>query len=301
MNKEVNLVLGSGAARGLAHIGVIRALEAEGYVIRSIVGCSIGALIGGFYAAGKLEAYTDWVKELSELDVLRFLDISLNNSPGMMKGDKLMNELKELIGEHKIEELSIPFTAVATNLDRQSEVWLNRGDLFDAIRASIAVPGIFTPHMHNNVMLVDGGLLNPLPVTPSTHENDHMNIAVSLCGHERKEPLGKIITSEKPTKITQFRGRIEGFLAQVSDALGIESDEPSRRHQSISDVLLGSFDTMQAAITRFRLAAYPPDILIDIPINICEPYEFYKASQLIESGEYWTRKYLAQYEALQED
>ena len=139
--ETISLILGSGGARGLTHIGVIRELERRGYVISSIVGCSMGALIGGFHAAGKLDAYEAWVTKLSEWDVLRFLDISLTSRSGMMKGDLIMDKLRALVGDVKIEDLPLRFTAVATDVVNHKEVWLSRGDLFDAIRASIAIPG----------------------------------------------------------------------------------------------------------------------------------------------------------------
>jgi len=131
----------------LTHIGVIRELEKHGYGISSIVRCSMGALVGGFYAAGKLAAFESWVTKLSEWDVLRFLDISLTSRSGMMKGDLIMNQLRALVGDVEIDDLPLPFTAVATDVVSKKEVWLSRGDLFDAIRASIAIPGIFTPKL----------------------------------------------------------------------------------------------------------------------------------------------------------
>ncbi len=295
MSKAINLILGSGAARGLAHIGVIRELERQGYEIRSLVGCSIGALIGGFYAAGKLDAYTQWVLELSELDVLRFLDISLRSKNGIMKGDKIMNELRSVIGSHTIETLEIPFTAVATDLNHGKEVWLARGELFDAIRASIAVPGLFTPHRIGDALLVDGGLLNPLPIAPATHNSELLTIAVNLSGHERHDPLGPAALHVKEKRTGKVRREIENFLQQTSELLGLESTQ-KEKHATLSDVLLGSFDVMQSAIARYRLAAYPPDILIDIPANICKAYEFYKAEALIESGAYWTCESLERYD-----
>ncbi|MGB5735334.1 MAG: patatin-like phospholipase family protein, partial [Thiohalocapsa sp.] len=139
-SKTVSLILGSGGARGLAHIGVIAELEERGYVISSIVGCSMGALVGGLYAAGKLPAFESWVTTLSEWDVIRFLDISLTNRSGMMKGDLIMSELRELVGDRRIEDLPLRFTAVATDVRQKKEVWLSRGDLFETIRASISIP-----------------------------------------------------------------------------------------------------------------------------------------------------------------
>lgn len=293
--KTVSLVLGSGGARGLAHIGVIRELEERDYTISAIVGCSMGALIGGFYAAGRLAEYESWVTGLSEWDVLRFLDISLTSRSGMMKGDLIMNELRTLVGDLSIEDLPIPFTAVATDVINKKEIWLNRGDLFEAIRASIAIPGIFTPKLIDGRTLVDGGLLNPLPVAPATEDSTDLTIAVNLSGRELAEPLGPNPLPPRTDSIEVYRSRIEGFIGKVQNKLGLEpvDDTDEERPIPLTDVLMGMFDTMQSIISRYRLAAYPPDLLIDIPANVCKSHEFFKAEQLIEAGRYWAAEHLA--------
>lgn len=292
--KSISLILGSGGARGLTHIGVIRELEARGYVISSIVGCSMGALIGGFHAAGQLDAYEAWVTKLSEFDVFRFVDISLTSRSGMMKGDLIMDELRTLVGDIQIENLPLRFTAVATDVINQKEVWLSRGDLFDAIRASIAIPGIFTPKIIDGRTLVDGGLLNPLPVAPATDDTTDLTIAVSLSGRDVSEPLGPNPLPARSGSIEDYRSRIEGFIDFVQTKLGVEQagGQAEERPIPLTDVLMGMFDTMQSAISRYRLASYPPDILIDIPGNVCKTHEFYKAEQLIEAGRHWAREYL---------
>lgn len=292
--KTVSLILGSGGARGLAHIGVVAELEERGYKIRSIVGCSMGALIGGLYAAGKLPAFETWVTNLSQWDVIRFLDISLTNRTGMMKGDLIMNELRAMVGERRVEELPIRFTAVATDVANKKEIWLSRGDLFDVIRASISIPGVFTPKEIDGIALVDGGLLNPLPVAPATDHRTDLTIAVNLNGREVAQPLGPNPPPPPADSLESYRSRIDGFVAALQDKLGIEPspETPAQRAMHLTDVLLGMFDTMQAAIARYRLASYPPDILIDIPDNVCETHEFHKAAQLIAAGRYWAGEYL---------
>ncbi len=294
MSTTVSLVLGGGGARGLAHIGVIEVLKERGYDIRSIVGCSMGALVGGFYAAGKLDDYRSWVGQLTEVDVLRFLDISLTARSGFMKGDRIMDKLRGLIGDCLIEKLPIPFTAVATDIVRRQQVWINRGDLFDAIRASISVPGLFTPHIVNGRTLVDGGLLNPLPVAPSMFHQHDLTIAVSLSGPQINAPFGRDPTPAPPSSYRTFRVGIERFLSSLQESLGLEKEKPGEKQLTLSGVLLAMFDTMQAAIARYRLAAYPPDILIEIPSNICDTHEYYMAEQLIDAGRYWAGKFLSQ-------
>jgi NTE family protein len=293
-HKTVSLILGSGGARGLTHIGVIRELEDRGYEIASIVGCSMGALVGGFHAAGKLAAFESWVTKLSEWDVLRFLDISLTSRSGMMKGDLIMNQLRALVGDIEIDDLPLPFTAVATDVVSKKEVWLSRGDLFDAIRASIAIPGIFTPKSIDDRPLVDGGLLNPLPVAPSTNDVTDLTIAVSLAGRDVSQPLGPDPIPARTGSIEEYRSRIESFIDTVQSKLGMEHaiDQEQDTAMPLTDVLMAMFDTMQSTISRYRLASYPPDILIDIPNNVCQTHEFYKAEQLVEAGRYWAREYL---------
>jgi NTE family protein len=187
--KTVSLVLGSGGARGLAHIGVIHWLEENNYNIRSIAGSSIGALIGGIYAAGKLDEYEQWVRAIKKIDIVTLLDLSWGKS-GLVKGDKIINTLVGLVGEQLIEDLPIHYTAVATDLKNQKEIWMKSGKLFDAIRASMSIPLFFTPFKDRGVDLVDGGILNPVPVAPTIGDRTDMTIAVNLGGSA--ESVGQI-------------------------------------------------------------------------------------------------------------
>ena len=197
MSKPVNLVLGSGGAKGLAHIGVIHELLAQDYRICSVTGCSMGALVGGFYVAGELDNYEKWVRQLTRWDVLRFMDITMGSFNGVMKGDRIMEKLSEWIGDIQIEDLEIPFTAVAADIISRKEVWIRNGSLVDAIRASVSMPGLFTPQRLKNRILVDGGILNPLPVPPATIDSDIKTVAVSLAGSNVHNPFGKEIELSK--------------------------------------------------------------------------------------------------------
>jgi len=179
--KTVSLVLGSGGARGLAHIGVIRWLEENDFKIESISGCSIGSLIGGAYAAGKLDEFESWIRAINRIDIVTLLDISWRKS-GFVKGDKIINTLTGLIGDVTIEELPIKYTAVAADIVSEKEVWMNSGNLFHAIRASISLPLFFTPFNYNGVDLIDGGVLNPVPIAPTFSDETDLIIAVNLGG-----------------------------------------------------------------------------------------------------------------------
>lgn len=296
--KTLSLVLGSGGARGLAHIGVIRALERQGWKIGAIAGSSIGALIGGFYAAGKLDDYADWVQELTEFNVLRYLDIAWGGA-GMLKGEMLMETLQDFVGSHRIEDLPIPLTLVATDVLTRKEVWLSDGDLFDAIRASIAVPTVFTPHRVGGRLLLDGGILNPVPIAPTLQDPTGAIIAVSLSGvPKRIGGSNRLVTEHEPLKKPRprYHEKIETFIDQLQKKLGIESDKKDARDTlSLTEAALLSLDTMQASIARCMLAAYPPDLLIEIPITTCGAHEFYRASEVIEAGEYWAERALERF------
>jgi NTE family protein len=294
--KTVALALGSGGARGLAHIGVLRVLQREGWEIGSIAGSSMGALIGGFFAAGKLDDYTEWVQELTEFNVLRYLDIAWGGA-GMLKGEMLMDTLQTFIGKHRIEDLSIPLTIVATDVLTRKEVWLSRGDLFDAIRASIAVPMVFTPHVIGDRPLLDGGILNPVPIAPTLRDANDTTIAVSLSGTPAKPASrGRRNQKVKVEKKHRYQQRIESFIDQLQEHLGLqEADKDDARALSLTDTALLSLDAMQASIARCMLAAYPPDLLIEIPIDTCAVHEFYRASEVIRVGEERTEQALERF------
>ena len=268
--KRIALVLGSGGARGLAHIGIIRHIESLGHEIVYISGCSMGALVGGIYAAGQLEPYAEWARKLEKRDMFSLLDLAFGWT-GLFKGDRLMGVLKELVGDHVIEDLPIGFTAVATDLMEQREIWLNKGSLFDAIRASIAIPTVFTPHVYLGRVLVDGGLLNPIPIAPALNQDADMIIAVNLNAHSRR-------SRKRATELAQEEQRNGG------DAGGEQSDGSGPKVPGLIDVVTASLDLMQNSIARMKLASYTPDVVIDVPRDACLFYEFYRAEELIALG-----------------
>ncbi|RMF84768.1 MAG: serine protease [Nitrospirae bacterium] len=287
--RTVSLVLGSGGARGLAHIGVIEVLEARGYEIRAIAGTSMGAVIGGIYAAGELETYTRWVSALSRTDVLRLLDFTLSPS-GLVKGDRIINVLKELIGDRSIEELPIRFTAVATDVQRQREVWLRRGSLFDAIRASIAIPTLFTPHVVGGRPLLDGGILDPVPIAATLQDETDLTIAVHLGGPPQRQldPLPPQVEAEG--RLAEYRRRIGRFIERLPwSGNGREQGEG----MNFFEIVTKSTETMQNAIANLKLAVYAPDLLIQVPRNACTFLEFHRAPELIEIGRRCAERALA--------
>jgi NTE family protein len=273
-----SLVLGAGGARGLAHIGVIRALhEHGGYEIRAITGSSIGALIGGLHAADRLAPYADWVRGLTRADVWALLDFSFTRK-GLFEGERVMRRLADLVGDARIEALRIPFTAVASDIERRREVWINRGSLFEAIRASIAIPGLFTPVERDGRLLVDGGLLSPLPIAPTLPHDARFTIAVSLDGAPERTAR-PIDESDEATPDRD--GPLQRWLRRMREA---RPDAKEASSFSAFDVIAKSFDAMQDRLVRYQIAAYRPDILIEIPNDACSVLEFHRAEEMIELG-----------------
>ena len=293
-NTKISLVLGSGAARGLAHIGVIHYLEDRGYEVKNISGASMGALIGGIYAAGDLNLYTEWVCALKRRNIIRLLDLSFNRK-SIFKGEKIIEILREMIGDRNIEDLPIGYTAVATDIIEQREIWLNQGPLFDAIRASIAVPMIFSPASMAGRVLVDGGIINPVPIAPTLNDDSDLTIAVALNGPpEIFEDEHEIDVQEnaKNDEKNRYQRRIERFI----DGLIPKSSNQDNEDLGILNLVTQSMDTMQASIARFKLAAYGPDIVIEIPRNICSWFEFDRAQELIDFGYQRTQDSLTRYD-----
>lgn len=273
--RRVSLVLGSGGARGLAHIGVIRDLEARGYRIDTIAGCSMGALVGGIYAVGKLDEFAEWMIGLERTHILGLLDVT-GARGGFIAGKKIMAKIRQWIGDTCIEDLPLKYTAVAVDIEREKEVWMSEGSLYDAIRASISIPGVFTPHKYRGRTFVDGGVLNPLPVAPTVNSMTDITVVVDANG--------------PPTDVFPFdeaqRNDEPGFLAKGLEKLGMGSgNKPSiKEEMDLITILLRSMDTVQAAITRQHLAIFHPDLVIRIPRNVCMIHEFHRASEIIELG-----------------
>ncbi len=281
-DKTVSLLLGSGGARGLAHIGVIHYLEENGYDIRSISGCSMGALIGGVYACGKLDVFEDWVRPISKLDIVKLLDVSWGKE-GLVDGERIIAVFKELIGDHQIEDLPIEYTAVAADIKREKEVWLKRGPLYAAIRASISLPLFFTPFELNGMKLLDGGILNPVPIAPTFEDDTDLTIAVNLGA----PPTGSPNPTPKIEPKVLNDSLSDSVHAKIEDFIeGLKSRNPvsSSNSWKMLNIADQTFDAMQGAIARQKLAAYPPDRTIMIARDACGTLEFDRADEMIALG-----------------
>lgn len=274
MNKKISLILGSGGARGLAHIGVIKALQEHQFEIASISGCSIGALIGGVYAAGKLPDFEKWILTINKYDIVSLLDLAWGNN-GLVKGDKIINTLKQMVGDSVIEQLPITYTAVASDILNSKEVWLNSGSLFDAIRASISLPLFFTPVERQNQILIDGGVLNPVPIAPTFNDDTELKIAVNL-GSEKVTPPEPILTP----KVQSKSSAISRFIA----SLRFDKEAQEVNKLGAYQVADKAFDAMQSHLAAAKLAAYPPDVLIEISRKACGTLEFDRSHEMIMLG-----------------
>lgn len=306
------MALGSGGARGYAHIGVIEALRERGYDIVGISGSSMGAVVGGLQAAGRLDEFADWAKSLTQRTILRLLDPSIS-AAGVLRAGKILDAVREILGPVTIEELPIPYTAVATDLLTGKSVWFQHGPLDEAIRASIAIPGVITPHEVGGRLLADGGILDPVPMAPLSAVNADLTIAVSLNGSEvidnrEAEPgvtvewLNRMLRSttallDRPTaRAVLSRFGADGEDAEAGDEPEDDADEAEAAEVSLEIPLevtrkLGSFEVMnrtidiaQSALARHTLATYPPDLLIEVPRSTCRGLEFHRAAEVIDAG-----------------
>jgi NTE family protein len=276
---SISLVLGSGGARGHAHIGVIRALEEKKLTISSIAGTSMGAVIGGIYAANELDTYIKWAMQLHRSDVVKLLDFSFTWT-SLFKGERIIDVLRDLIGDRQIEELPIAFTAVATAIEEQREVWLNKGSLFTAIKASTAVPGVFSPVTIDGRLLVDGGLVNPIPIAPTMNDATDMTIAVSLSSTaEHYMPVEKKKETKPQVNDESYRAAIGRFIGGL-----LENNDSDQKKPDAMDLLTQSIDVMQGSIARLKLAAYAPDIVVHIPRDACSFFEFHRAEEMADLG-----------------
>ena len=276
---RLGLALGSGSARGWAHIGVLQALREEGVRLDVICGSSIGALVGAAYAAGELERFAEWVQGLGMRDVFGFMDFNL--AGGMLKGEKLIAFWRRNFADFDIDASPLPFGAVATDLHSGAEVWLRHGSIADAVRASIALPGLFTPALQEGRLLVDGGLVNPVPVSLCRAMGADIVIAVDLNWElvaRRRRPVKDV---QAAAALAQS-GMMEALLARFRPAGG-----PQVPHNmpSLLGVMSASLNIMQVRITQSRLAGEPADAMIRPRLPDMAAMDFHRGAVAIEAGE----------------
>lgn len=293
---RIALALGAGGARAYANIGVIDELTKRGFTVCAVAGASMGALVGGLLAAGRLEPYVEWVTSLAQRDVLRLLDPVLPYGPGMIRAERVLSKMDEILEGVLIEDLPIPYTAIAADVLARREVWFQEGPLLTAIRASIALPTVITPIVVNGRLLMDGGILNPVPVDPLTPVARDLTIAVSMSG-----PRGSatpVLESSAPKAREEWLDRVRhglfdnDLLRPLVERLGGDKaeatpSEPDFEHPTglnMVDVSALALETMGALVERYRTAGQPPDLMIRVPRDVCGVLDFHRAAEVIDVG-----------------
>lgn len=256
--RRVALVLAGGGARGVAHIGAIEELERQGFEIAAVAGTSMGALVGGMYASGHLEAFKEWMCTLDKYKVFGLVDFTLSTE-GLVKGERVIKAMQELVPDVQIERMPVPFAAVAADLLTGREVVLDRGGLYEAIRASISIPSVFRPVHRDGMVLIDGGTVNPLPLNRVRREEGDLLVAVDVSAPFAADPAVRVNASLNYYK-----------------------------------VLIASSQIMQQHITQLMCRLYRPDVLVQMPADSYGMFEFYRSAELVEAGRMATRTALAE-------
>jgi NTE family protein len=277
-NQNVALVLSGGGARGIAHIGVIEELERRGFKITSIAGTSMGSLIGGVYAAGKLKELKEWIYTLDKGKIFRMVDFTLSKQ-GLIKGDKVLKKMKDYIPDTNIEELPLPFAAVAVDLISRREVVFREGSLYHAIRASIAIPSVFTPVKEDHRLLVDGGVLNNIPLEYVERIDGDKLIAVNVNADiPARKPV--VLDMEGEAKQSSYLHKTREFYSHL------RKSNPGAGAENLGyfALLTRTLDLMTARMADTALQMHTPDILMNISRDSCTMYDFYKAEEMVETG-----------------
>ena len=285
-SKNVALALSSGGARGLAHIGAIEELEAQGYHISAIAGCSMGALIGGVYAAGKLEEFRDWMKTIDRKKMLELTDFSLSLNH-LVKGSRIIEAIMEFVPDMPIEDLPIPYCAVATDLKAGREVVFDKGSLFEAIRASISLPSFYEPVQRDDMILIDGGVINPIPLNRVQRQPGDILVGVDVSGHDYKAQW------EKKQALVERRKRDKSLKAQILDKLipdNIDFNYLTLLSRT-SSLMIRQNSILMAQLTH-------PDMLIDIQMSRYGSFDYHLSEKIIAVGRLKTSLAISKYENL---
>lgn len=290
MKQKVALVLSGGGARGIAHIGVIEELERLGYEITSIAGTSMGSMVGGVYALGKMEEFRDWICTLDKRKVFSLLDFTLSKQ-GLIKGDKVLNKIRDFIPDTRIEELPIPYAAVAVDLINKKEVVFREGSLYHAVRASIAIPSVLTPVKGEHSLLVDGGVMNNLPMNHVHRTEGDLLVAVNV---NADVPPYKPATVDKEAskKHSLYQEKIKDFYNQLLKRHPQEHEDDNLGYFSL---LSRTIDLLTMQMANLALQNYHPDILVEVSHESCSIFDFYKAEEMLETGRQVARATLDSY------
>jgi NTE family protein len=270
MKRKVALVLSSGGSKGLAHIGAINVLEKNGFQITSVSGSFIGSVMGGLYAMGELPRYTEWVKTLNKKTIWGLMDFALSTQ-GLLKGETVFNKMKTFIPDRNIEDMNIPFAAIATDLINEKEVVFDKGSFYEAVRASVAIPTVFTPVKYKGTILVDGGVLNPVPIDYVKRSGDDILVVVNLYGDKMKKDSQTEDNSPKSETL------INKFIKLIYSG--------DKKNSGYFSLLSETTATMVHRLAQLSIEKQEPDIVVNIPADSAGTFDFFKASELIQLGE----------------
>lgn len=289
MKKKIALVLSGGGARGLAHIGAIETLESHGYEITSIAGCSMGALIGGMYAAGKLPEVKDWVLSLDRRKVLSLVDFSLSLTH-LVKGDRVMEALKEIVPDVNIEDLPIPYTAVATDWNSGKEVVFDHGSLYDAIRASISIPLFLNPVRREDMLLVDGGLVNSLPLNRVVRHSGDLLFGINVSTHDYQGELLMQQFVERKLLSKSMPAAVMNRIMKHFEGINI----------NYVTLLMRTIAIMLEQNTRQQILISRPDLVVQVPMKRYGVFDFDKAAAILQIGKHKTSRALRRFEHMKQ-
>jgi NTE family protein len=278
MSKKVALVLSSGGARGVAHIGVIEGLIDHGFEISSIAGSSMGAVVGAFYACGKLPQFKEWIGNLDRIEVFKLIDFTFS-SQGFIRGEKVFKNLEKFIPDRPIEEMQIPFIAISTDLNTQKEKVFDSGSMYHAIRASVAIPTVLTPLKSGDSLYVDGGVTNPVPADRVKRTKGDILVVSNV--NAFKQYVSPLKKPEKKVS-NQYTKRLEEMMNQISKV--IPGASSAKKKLGFFDLLNDSLDLLQDRLTSELLKQYKPELRVDVSRDACSTFEFYKAKEIIQAG-----------------
>ncbi len=299
--QKIALVLSAGGARGIAQAGAIAELERQGFEITSVAGSSIGSVIGGLYAMNRLQEYIDWLASFQKRDVFSLMDFTFSKK-GLIRGEKVFRQMQTIIPDMPIEDMRIPYVALATDLFAQKPVVFNRGSFYKAIRASIAIPNVIVPVQKDDTILVDGGILNPLPLQFVKRNEGDILVAVNLYHNSLTEKLKNSginldaeeqeeKTEEEKSYMVQFNQRLKQFYSKISDYIP-KGEKNSAGHFTLLDM---ASTAMLHRMAELSLQIYQPEIVINIPSNIAGTFDFHKTRFLLEYGAEKARKAIEKY------
>ena len=294
MSKKVSLVLSSGGARGIAHIGVIEELERRGYTIASVSGTSMGALVGGIYAAGGLKLYKEWMLTLDKMDVFSLVDFTISGR-GLVKGEKVLKEMKKIIPDKNIEDLNIPYSAISTDIINGKEIVFDKGSLYDAIRASVSIPTVFTPFEHQGLKLVDGGVVNPVPINRVARSQNDILVVVDV---NATIPFKRIKKSYEITEEKKFAKdkRFSKYVNLLSHKFNSLVPKSEKDKLGYFNIMNRTTSLMVHQISQMAIETGKADILVNIPHESFGVFDFYKTEEIIQIGVEKTAMALDAYE-----